>query len=634
MSGFQGINQFGSLTVNGQKLTFEDFDKDKDGKVNQEEYDALLKEVELDSVELSSIDKDGDKTLSEEEFEIYEQKLLMQDAVNEMKSTISTDFSGSKSQYLPEVTEYLKDYINGYALTYVGEVSSMAEDFKTSLPAKYEEIKQEVLKNDTSSIKSQVLDDIINEIAAERIVQEDGTELPSYKNSEIQTLGKRLEAAADVYMQNYTGANLQTDLTRYLQDYMNKSDSERLADSVSGYREVADSLGIYIDSDELVTLKEAAKEFLTSALENGMYITLGDTTITSEGAITTALANFTDAQELNAAMETVFNSLSTEALKTAVKNMPAAEAAPGLESVASAAPETTNSTGITGADYKIDLDSINCDYIRGYRNNGQISARSYSWYGGVEKAQNEVYNKATKLLQADNIKNQVLTAFNSMVTEKGIGFDGLETIFENVYNQSISDTLNSGIITTTGDNWWWHNVQSNVDIKSMVDTFLVVFNENIAKAVDDMNSSNKDMDLQDIDYEVMASDRQSSKFVESMKNNSEYSVSNYGPRVQNQISNMLERLRSQLLSKSYAMCSANGIDFDMNTFSTTFENAKNLAINTGITPGRYFYQVTVNPQEIVSAFTENFSTNYTAWVNGETNSAKETTTKEQEELIA
>ena len=200
MSGFQGINQFGSLTVNGQKLTFEDFDKDKDGKITQEEYDALLKEVELDSVELSTIDKNEDKTLSEEEFEIYEQKLLMQDAVNEMKSTISTDFSGSKSQYLQEVTVYLKDYINGYALTYVGEVSSMAEDFKTSLPAKYEEIKQEVLKNDTSSIKSQVLDDIINEIAAERIVQEDGTELPSYKNSEIQTLGKRLEAAADVYM--------------------------------------------------------------------------------------------------------------------------------------------------------------------------------------------------------------------------------------------------------------------------------------------------------------------------------------------------------------------------------------------------------------------------------------------------
>ena len=37
MSGFSGINQFGSLYVNGQKLTFEDFDKDKNGEISQEE---------------------------------------------------------------------------------------------------------------------------------------------------------------------------------------------------------------------------------------------------------------------------------------------------------------------------------------------------------------------------------------------------------------------------------------------------------------------------------------------------------------------------------------------------------------------------------------------------------------------
>ena len=34
MSGFQGINNFGSLTTsNGQRLTFKDFDKDGDGKI-------------------------------------------------------------------------------------------------------------------------------------------------------------------------------------------------------------------------------------------------------------------------------------------------------------------------------------------------------------------------------------------------------------------------------------------------------------------------------------------------------------------------------------------------------------------------------------------------------------------------
>lgn len=36
MSGFSGINQFGSLTTqSGQRLTFKDFDKDGDGKLRR-----------------------------------------------------------------------------------------------------------------------------------------------------------------------------------------------------------------------------------------------------------------------------------------------------------------------------------------------------------------------------------------------------------------------------------------------------------------------------------------------------------------------------------------------------------------------------------------------------------------------
>ena len=43
MSGFSGINQFGSLTTqSGQRLTFKDFDKDGDGKITQEEYDTMV----------------------------------------------------------------------------------------------------------------------------------------------------------------------------------------------------------------------------------------------------------------------------------------------------------------------------------------------------------------------------------------------------------------------------------------------------------------------------------------------------------------------------------------------------------------------------------------------------------------
>lgn len=76
MSGFSGINQFGSLTTqSGQRLTFKDFDKDGDGKITQEEYDTVMNEMKLDSVELSSVDKNGDKEISEDEFAQWEQKL-------------------------------------------------------------------------------------------------------------------------------------------------------------------------------------------------------------------------------------------------------------------------------------------------------------------------------------------------------------------------------------------------------------------------------------------------------------------------------------------------------------------------------------------------------------------------------
>ena len=42
MSGFSGINQFGSLTTqSGQRLTFKDFDKDGDGMVEFKCFDII-----------------------------------------------------------------------------------------------------------------------------------------------------------------------------------------------------------------------------------------------------------------------------------------------------------------------------------------------------------------------------------------------------------------------------------------------------------------------------------------------------------------------------------------------------------------------------------------------------------------
>ena len=146
MSGFNGINQFGSLTLqNGQRLSFKDIkDVDGDGKISQDEFNAFLKENNVDTIELSLVDKNGDGEITEQEFAVLEQKQQMQEAVNAMAQDISIDFAGTT--LIPEITAKLKELVANYENNYSGDVSKMAEAFKKELPANYENIKNEVLK--------------------------------------------------------------------------------------------------------------------------------------------------------------------------------------------------------------------------------------------------------------------------------------------------------------------------------------------------------------------------------------------------------------------------------------------------------------------------------------------------------
>lgn len=204
MSGFSGINQFGSLTTqSGQRLTFKDFDKDGDGKITQEEYDTVMNEMKLDSVELSSVDKNGDKEISEDEFAQWEQKTQMQTAVNDMAGTISKDFAG-KTQYLAEVTTALKEYIEEFAASYTGDISGMAEAFKAALPAKYEEIKSNAVSNDPDTVKSNVLDEIYTDLTAPTVDsrEESGESMPA---ATAKRIAKELEAEADKFIKGYNG---------------------------------------------------------------------------------------------------------------------------------------------------------------------------------------------------------------------------------------------------------------------------------------------------------------------------------------------------------------------------------------------------------------------------------------------
>ena len=169
MSGFSGINQFGSLTTsNGTKIDYkylvEKYDADGNGEISKDEFNTALKEEKLDKIDIAKINTNGDETIDEDEMAVYEQKYKMQEAVNTKSKEITRDFIGSKSQYIAQVTLELTNYITEFAETYQGDISKMAEEFTAQLPTKYVQIKADVLKNDPSTIKSNVLEEVLADI--------------------------------------------------------------------------------------------------------------------------------------------------------------------------------------------------------------------------------------------------------------------------------------------------------------------------------------------------------------------------------------------------------------------------------------------------------------------------------------
>lgn len=579
MSGFSGINQFGSLTTqSGQRLTFKDFDKDGDGTITQDEYDTVMKEMKLDAVELSGVDKNGDKVVSEDEFAEWEQKTEMQAAVNNMAGTISKDFSG-KTSSLSEVSTALKEYFEEFAASYTGDISGMAEAFKAALPAKYEEIKSNAVSNDPDTVKSNVLDEIYTDLTAPTVDsrEESGESMPA---DTAKRIAKELEAEADKFIKAYKGDNLQTDLKAHLEEYMNKSDAEKLKDAADAFNTGANSFGAMIDNGaDLKQLKEYAKEFLLAALDKGVTVKLGGTTIKTEAAITTALKKFSDGDELKAAMEEVIAGLNTETLKnTLIKE----------EEIKAQEAADKAFTDIKGDAYKVDPSLIDYSSIDGYFNNGEIYERGKGWGGSRDKA----YAKGQEVLNNSNLKSQMKAQIESMLEAKGIPFEKIETVFENIYNQSVADTLNAeGMITGRGARGLSKKGKAYINIKNMVDSFVNTFNTNIAKAIDEMNASDKDMDTIDLDYTQAGKDENgnpitqdgvdistlyaSGKTLTTKKKGEDYYVS--------LAEKMIDNMKSQLLKKAKAMCDANGVTFDNKVFDTMFNNAKSIAINKGVT---------------------------------------------------
>ena len=212
--------RLGSLTTQlGKNVSFNDFDKDGDGVISEQEYNNALAEFGLDKVELSNVDANADKEVSNEEFKIWEQKIKMEEALQPYLTQVTKDFTGKKSQYAGEMTNALRDYLDVYAERCVAEgknIDKLAEDFEASLPAMYQTYKDNILNNTPDAIKSRVIDSIIDtQCDIARSASKDALgekELSIY----VKQIGSTLDAAATSFVNGYKGDNLEADLAAYL----------------------------------------------------------------------------------------------------------------------------------------------------------------------------------------------------------------------------------------------------------------------------------------------------------------------------------------------------------------------------------------------------------------------------------
>lgn len=678
MSGFSGINNFGSLTTqNGTKVDYkyllEKYDADGNGEISKDEFNTAIKEEKLDKVELSKVNTNGDEVIDEKEMGIYEQKYKMQEAVNAMSAQITKDFSGNtKSKYIAQVTLELTNYITEFANNYQGEVSGMAEAFSKELPTKYTQIKKNVLANEPSSFKSQVLDEIVNNLQVGGTTKAEGAEAIS--DTALTKVAKALETEANKYIKANPKCT-ESELKAHLEAFLNQTDADKMKSAADTFKANAGAFGTYIDGDELVQLKEYAKNFLTEAVNNGVTVKLGTRNIATTNAITTALKSYTDGATLKADMETAISNLSTVSKKDMIVTQAKTEEAEAAEK---------KFTNIKGSAYQINAGLIDYSKIDSrYFDGGEIYQRGKGWSGSKDKAYNEGYN----ILTSDNMKSQIKSQIETMLKEQGISFDKIETVFENVYNQTAQEVLNSdGMITGRGARGWGSKGKAKIDVKTMIDTFVTTFNTNITKAVDEMNKSSKDFDTIDIDFTQAGKDENgnaikdettgadlstlyaSGKTITTKKHGADYYVSI--------AEKMIDRMKSQMLKKAKAMCNANGVTFDESAFQSIFNNAKSIAVNTavngissgsgdgvsgnvtgismgagaavggtlgatvgiiGAIPGAaiggiisgiaglftgHHSKSSLNTKTLLDTFAENFKQNYSNWVEAEANKAK------------
>jgi len=145
-----GIYQFGTLTAkNGKVINFDEIDRDKDGKISQQEFIFIQKELCMDTVEFLEEDQQKDeKKVSDYEFILWQQEAKMQDSFDKLCAKVATEFIGENAKYsqqvLKELRAFMSDFISENKKS-IETAAAMGDTFGDAIFAKYDEIKTDLL---------------------------------------------------------------------------------------------------------------------------------------------------------------------------------------------------------------------------------------------------------------------------------------------------------------------------------------------------------------------------------------------------------------------------------------------------------------------------------------------------------
>ena len=691
------INAFGSLTTSaGKKLEFKDFDKNGDGKISEEEYNSLLKEVQLDNVEMSSVDKNDDKMIDEKEFTSWENKIEMQNAVNDMAKQIAVDFAGVNPSTIKILQNELKYFIEDFAKDYKG--TNIVEDFKKALPEKYEELKAGLL-NETPAPSA----------AATRGATGAGEDTPPtnngyingdrvsinpssmnfasiegyYGDGQIYERGKGWSGSRDKAMEK--GVELLN--SPQLKDQIKAQIEKELKDQGIDFKDFEyifintynQSVQDTLNSDGMITgrgakglskkgkayinIKECVDKFIETFNQNikkaigemnenrrdmdmdldltvlgdykSKYFTGEEITGTKEELTEIAtdvvgklkpqlqakaeLMSQTYNTNLNQEVfESIFSNASAlamnEALSSDKLNIQKLVNTLGAQFKELYTNAIKSDTGITRSEGKINSDLISVNYgtidltkVEGYDDGGQIYERGKGWSGSKAKAM----EKGVELLNAPGLKNQIKAQIEKELKAQGLEFKNFEYIFINTYNQSVQDTLNSdGMITGRGARGLKKEGKAYIDKQACVQKFVEVLNENMKKAIREMNATDRDMDL-DIDLSALKEYEDSYFYGKDIKGENPEDV-------KGKASEIIDSLKPELKAKAELMCETFGIEFDEDEFNSIFNNSTLNALqmehNFSGTVFERKIEFSFNAQTLVNSFCEQFKEKYTDYV--------------------